>query len=503
MSEPSAATLEEIQLAWAEKRDVIADAESLNREHASQTPSTVFSEELVAEAKEKAEVERAKREAAEAEIEKLRLLLSKCGQRAAAAEVRAKAAVNRLAEDLIGRIQEAESQRDAARDEAWKAEAKLNNIMEAETRTVVFASPSKEGAKTGALDIAEEAETRAAFFASPSKKGGSLRRVLSSFGRKSSDGASLAAFDDTASVKSMSIKSASVVVHGDIHVRAGAEPSAFPEPAEAVHAAEHSIAPRKLLLHVLEDPSLGFYEGLPVASVLVFRCCVEWRALKGGADNAELLDGIASSLHTQVAACDGDAGRLVYWLSTSLALFALLHAAGLEQAAPKPPRTSRSPGGKLPGLAGLFRRGSTDRALRTSRDDSAASEASTTPEPDRADDPLFREKIRMLSLGLLEAVMAGITREMGPAIEACLPPRPRSLRRSVSSAASPPRSPIKSPGRRRSESQTAEEKPDPWAAVLRHLDAAMVALGSAHAPTAVIRSVIDQAFAFINAEVSQ
>jgi myosin-5 len=68
--------------------------------------------------------------------------------------------------------------------------------------------------------------------------------------------------------------------------------------------------------------NLGFVNGRPVAAILVFRCCLQWRAFQ--ADRTSLFDRIVGVIGSQIEAHQDDDAQLAYWLSVTVTLLHLL-----------------------------------------------------------------------------------------------------------------------------------------------------------------------------------
>jgi len=78
---------------------------------------------------------------------------------------------------------------------------------------------------------------------------------------------------------------------------------------------------QKRLLGLLQT-DLGFQDGRPVAAVLIFRCCLHWKAFQ--ANSAPLFDRINQTMGEQVENLQEDNNKLAYWLSNTVALLYLL-----------------------------------------------------------------------------------------------------------------------------------------------------------------------------------
>ncbi|KIY93995.1 myosin heavy chain, class XI [Monoraphidium neglectum] len=75
------------------------------------------------------------------------------------------------------------------------------------------------------------------------------------------------------------------------------------------------------LLAALPAP-MGFHKGRPVAALVVFRCCLQWRAFQ--ADRTSVFDRIIHVIGAQIERHQEDNPRLCYWLTNTTTLLFLL-----------------------------------------------------------------------------------------------------------------------------------------------------------------------------------
>lgn len=94
-------------------------------------------------------------------------------------------------------------------------------------------------------------------------------------------------------------------------------------PAGQLYTSEDETA----LLSAITQP-LSFHKGLPVAALLVFRCCVHWGTLD--VDRSALVERIVTTIgsHAEAGAASGSTpgSHLCYWLCNSATLLLLLEA---------------------------------------------------------------------------------------------------------------------------------------------------------------------------------
>jgi hypothetical protein len=75
------------------------------------------------------------------------------------------------------------------------------------------------------------------------------------------------------------------------------------------------------LLAALPQP-MGFHKGRPMAALVVFRCCLQWRAFQ--ADRTSVFDRIIHVIGAQIERHQEDNPRLCYWLTNTTTLLFLL-----------------------------------------------------------------------------------------------------------------------------------------------------------------------------------
>ena len=68
--------------------------------------------------------------------------------------------------------------------------------------------------------------------------------------------------------------------------------------------------------------NLGFHNGRPLAAVVIFRSCLQWRVFQ--ADRTTLFDRIINTMGAQIERQQEDNGALAYWLSNTVTLLYML-----------------------------------------------------------------------------------------------------------------------------------------------------------------------------------
>jgi myosin V len=68
--------------------------------------------------------------------------------------------------------------------------------------------------------------------------------------------------------------------------------------------------------------NLGFNQGRPLAAIIIFRCCLQWKTFQ--ADRTMLFDKIINTVGAQIEHQQDNNNCLAYWLSNTVTLLYLL-----------------------------------------------------------------------------------------------------------------------------------------------------------------------------------
>lgn len=68
--------------------------------------------------------------------------------------------------------------------------------------------------------------------------------------------------------------------------------------------------------------NLGFHSGRPLAAVIIFRACLQWKTFQ--ADRTTLFDRIINAMGAQIERQQDDNACLAYWLSNTVTLLYML-----------------------------------------------------------------------------------------------------------------------------------------------------------------------------------
>jgi len=238
----------------------------------------------------KAEAEQARAAAAAARAAAAAEAISAAQKVSAAERARLEAESKAAAakEDLMTRLANAVKQRDAAREEALVATEKLAKL--------------EEDVSSGAVAVAARGGSAAAVAA-----GGAL--VAASFSGGGGNALAVPQAGATATLSEVDRRQRELYTKQQLLLR------------------EQRTADQEKLLAALASASdLGFTPGInggaPFAAVLVFRCCLQWRAF--GADRTSLFDRLIGAMGAQIERRQDDNDALAHWLATTVTLLHLL-----------------------------------------------------------------------------------------------------------------------------------------------------------------------------------
>ena len=228
-------------------------------------------------------------------------------QRVAAAErsaAEAAAAAKAAEGDLKNRLANAVRQRDTAREEALVASEKLAKL--------------EEDVASGAVAIAARGGAAAAAAAAAGGAAGALVAGGASFAGGAGRALAPMVAGATATLSEVDRRQRELYTKQQLLLR------------------EQRTADQEKLLAALASASdLGFAPvpgggpgagggggGAPLAAVLVFRCCLQWRAF--GADRTSLFDRLIGAMGAQIERRQDDNAALAHWLATTVTLLHLL-----------------------------------------------------------------------------------------------------------------------------------------------------------------------------------
>jgi myosin-5 len=256
----------------------------------------------------------------------------------------------------------------------------------------------------------------------------------------------------------------------------------------------------KLLACISGD--VGFHRGRPLAAMVIFRCCLQWKAFQ--ADRTSLFDKIINTMGTQIEAQQENNACLGYWLSNTVTLLYLLQknikpaSGGTYTSRVRSPGSSRNFFGKQGSFTSFFSR--TGHAGAPTPDGAASIHGGAAGgfRQVEAKYPalLFKQQLDAFVQKIFPMLRDNVKKEITPQLAACIhAPRTaatRSRRGTTSprTAGAPPQ-----PG-------TAVTQLSPhWGNVLRVFDQLLDTLKRNNVPPFLVKKLFQQLFSFVNVQL--
>jgi myosin-5 len=246
---------------------------------------------------------------AAAEADELRSKLKKLESKAKEIETAARTEI----EDLMNRLNNAVSQRDEAREQAVMSTEKLKQLQDeiasGKLKSIPQSASQIGSPRSGHLVASAAGGTPGS--------GGVMERMQRVYNSVSMSPGRENASPTTQTVPGgRSFEGAGMEALSEMDRR---QRELYSKQQQLLR--EQRTADQERLLTALRG-ELGFVDGRPVAAVLVFRCCLHWKAFQ--ADRTPLFDRINQTMGEQVEMLQEDNGRLSYWLSNTVALLYLM-----------------------------------------------------------------------------------------------------------------------------------------------------------------------------------
>jgi myosin-5 len=271
---------------------------------------------------------------------------------------------------------------------------------------------------------------------------------------------------------------------------------------------EQRTADQARLLAVLQG-QLGFHQGRPVAAVLVFRCCLQWKAFQ--ADRTSLFDDITRKvLGHQVELHQEDNAALAYWLSNSVTLLYLMQ---------KHVKPVSGGGG---GYARLRQSGQQARSLLGSAGKSLSNYFGGRPAaPGSPGDEasihggaagglrqveakypalLFKQQLDAFMQRIFPRVRDNVKAQITPHMALCIH-APRASHGGRTSRRPTPAGPDGAPGSARGAAPGDASSLAPWSAILAAFDDLLATLRANFVPPFVVRKLLEQLFSIVNVQL--
>lgn len=271
---------------------------------------------------------------------------------------------------------------------------------------------------------------------------------------------------------------------------------------------EQRSADQERLLTALRA-DLGFVEDRPVAAVLVFRCCLQWKAFQ--ADRTPLFDRINLTMGEQVELQQEDNGRLSYWLSNTVALLYLMQT-HIKPAAGGGYGTRLRQSGQQ-AARGLFGSASKSisavlgRAVGTSPGDEASIHGGSAGGMRQVEAKypalLFKQQLDAFVQRIFPMLRDNVKKEISPHLAACIHAprtahggRSATRRPSAGSAAAPAGGDSSGSAANADATMAAS-----WKHILGVFEKLLATLRANHVPAFLVQKLFEQLFSFVNVQL--
>eukprot|EP00210_Caulerpa_lentillifera_P009028 g8617.t1 len=245
------------------------------------------------------------------------------------------------------------------------------------------------------------------------------------------------------------------------------------------------------LLHSLST-HLGFQKGRPLAAVIIFRCCLQWKSFQ--ADKTSIFDRIVQTIGKQIEERQDDNNVLAYWLTNIVTLLYML------QKNIKPASSGTYAKQRTPSARGSFANPSRFAnffSRLTINAPSNVSDASLhggnagglTQVEAKYPALLFKQQLDAFVQRIFPTLRDNIRKEITNHLSACIL-APKGMLRTSSSR-----------GSRNPAHGTNQPLGRHWSEVLRVLDNLLFVLKANHMPHFLMQMLFKQIFAFINVQL--
>ncbi|KAK9836002.1 hypothetical protein WJX81_005192 [Elliptochloris bilobata] len=267
---------------------------------------------------------------------------------------------------------------------------------------------------------------------------------------------------------------------------------------------QRSADQEKLLACISEN--LGFHNGRPLAALVIFRCCLQWRTFQ--ADRTVLFDKVINAMGGQIERQQDNNACLAYWLSNTVTLLYLLQrnikpasGGGYNSRMRTSPSSRGSSffGSKGGSFASFFRSsGHTPSAAPSPMGEASIhGGAAGGFRQVEAKYPalLFKQQLDAFVQKIFPMLRDNVKKEITPQLAACIhAPRAattRGRRGGLAADVASPRAPLAAT------SQLSAH----WGNILAVLDGLLATLRANHCPAFLVRKLFQQLFSFVNVQL--
>lgn len=243
----------------------------------------------------------------------------------------------------------------------------------------------------------------------------------------------------------------------------------------------------KLLTAISND--MGFSKGRPVAALVVFRCCLQWRSFQ--AERTSMFDRIIQVIGGQIEKQQDDNGCLAYWLTNTVTLLHLLQK-NIKPASNSQFTRRGSASASTPSTAGRILGGLFGRSVQPGEASIHGGGVGGFRQVE-AKYPalLFKQQLDAFVQKIFPMMRDNVKKQITPMLTGCIhTPKGRaagsSLRRSVSTDPNQP------------QTQGLNQH---WQDILGAFDQLLETLKANNVPVVLVQALFKQLFSFVNVQL--
>uniref|UniRef100_A0A7R9Z6X9 Dilute domain-containing protein n=1 Tax=Chlamydomonas euryale TaxID=1486919 RepID=A0A7R9Z6X9_9CHLO len=244
---------------------------------------------------------------------------------------------------------------------------------------------------------------------------------------------------------------------------------------QAAALAEKRRQEEERLLTALTS-NLGYHRGRPVAAIVIFRCCLQWRAFQ--AERTSLFDRVIGVIGSQIDRRQEDNAALSYWLCNTVTLLHLLNKNI------KPANSGAKKGGArgvFDSLFGAARGAGGGPPAHNEASIHGGSVGGFRAVEAKYPALLFKQQLDAFVQKIFPLVRDNVKRAIAPMLANCInTPKPASR------------------GRAHDHTSAQQAMMRSWSDILAVMDATLATAKAAHVPRPLVQALFKQLFAFVN-----
>lgn len=236
------------------------------------------------------------------------------------------------------------------------------------------------------------------------------------------------------------------------------------------------------LLAAIAQP-MGFHKGRPLAALIIFRCCLQWRAFQ--ADRTSVFDRIIQVIGSQIERQQDDNQLLSYWLTNTVTLLHLLQK-NIKPASGGVNKSRTSTAGRM--LGGFFRSPSVNSGEASIHGGGVGGFRLVEAKYPAL---LFKQQLDAFVQKIFPMMRDNVKKQITPMLGHCIH-TPKGTGRGVNP-------------RRTSDTQSQGAAANPvskyWGDILAVFDKLLTTLKDTNVPKILVQALFKQLFSFVNVQL--